>query len=355
MDKMRKNTKLWLVLFMIVGMVLGTVSAASAQKNPFPTTKQPSSGRFDISGFFKITASGGDLEQAIDINATISGGGSFSGQNMQMDMTMNIEAPQFGDEADPAPPSSITISMVLLDGRLYLKIPSLTGEEDQWVVTDAGTTDTSSLLGGMSGGVGGLTGLDPSYADAFTVTEEGKETLNGAPTTRYRVDIDYEKLLAAMGSTRGIALPTDTMSETTYVMHIWVGDNDQYLHKMHMLLDSSATISDSTLRSVFELTMAFRDFDQPITITAPPNAQELDLASQGISPSIISGGGVLGMPGAVATGVGMGMPSIGTGMAGMPRTGAPHAGFPLEAMLVVAFGLLCLVMGGLARRASIRT
>ena len=350
---MRKNTKLWLVLFMVVGMVLGSAGAASAQTNPFPTTKQPGSGRFDISGFYKIGASGGSLGEDFNINATISGGGSFSGQNAQLDMTLNLESSQSGGgEALPGGPSSITISMIVLDGRLYYKIPSTTGE-DKWYVTDAGAAGmegAGGLLGGLSGGAGGMAGLDPSYADAFTVTEEGKETLNGAPTTRYRIDVDYEKLLAAMGSTTGTALPSDTSSQTTYVIHMWVGDNDQYLHKMHMVLDSTTTLSDTTLTIVFDLTMAFRDFDQPITIAAPPNAEELDLSSQGT----IAGGGVLGMPGAVASGVTIGMPRIGTGMAGMPRTGAPSGGFPLEA-LVVAFALLCLTLGTLARRVSVRT
>lgn len=354
---MRKNTRLWLVLFMVMGMVLGSVGAASAQTNPLPATKQPGSGRFDISGFFKIGASDTNAGETFQLNATISGGGSFSGQNMQLDMTMDLESSGFGgDEALAGAPTSVTISMVLVDGRLYFKMPSTTGEE-QWYVTDAGPAGGGGLLGGMAGGMGGaggITGLDPSYADAFTVTEEGKETLNGAPTTRYRIDVDYEKLLAAMGSTTGVALPPDTSSETTYVMHMWVGDNDQYLHKMHMVLDSTSTISDTTLNMVYDLTMTFRDFDQPITITAPPNAEELDLSSQGLDPSVIAGG-VLGMPGTVATGMGMGMPTIGTGMAGMPRTGAPHAGLPFEAMLVVAFGLLCLVLGGVARLAHART
>ncbi|HEX8219666.1 MAG TPA: hypothetical protein VF914_10710 [Chloroflexia bacterium] len=351
---MRKNTRLWLVLFMVVGMVLGSVGAASAQTNPFPTTKQPGSGRFDISGFYKIGATSESLDEPFQINANISGGGSFSGQNMQLDMTMDLESSGFGGgEATPGAPSSVTISMVLVDGKVYVKT-GLPGGEDKWYVTDAGAESAGGLLGGMAGGVGGLAGLDPSYADAFTVTEEGKETLNGAPTTRYRIDVDYDKLMAALGSTTGAALPSDDSSKTTYVMHMWVGDNDQYLHKMHMVLDSTSTLSDTTLSIVYDLTMAFRDFDQPITITAPPNAEELDLSSQGLDPGAIAGG-LLGMPGTVATGVEMGMPRIGTGMAGMPRTGAPHAGFPFEAMLVVAFGLLCLVLGGVARRASVRT
>ena len=351
---MRKNTRLWLVLFMVLGMSLSLGGVASAQTNPFPATKQPSSGRFDISGSFKMTTSGGGLGQNLDANATITGGGAFSGQNMQLDMTMNMDAPQSpGSPAGTGAPTSITMSMILLDGKLYYKISGLT-EDDRWIVTDAGDMGAGGMMGGMGGGVAGMTGLDPRYADAFTVTQEGKETLNGAPTTRYRIDVDYEKLLAAMGSEMGTTLPEDTSSEMTYVMHIWIGDNDMYLHKMHMLLDSSTTVSDMTLRMVMDLTMAFRDFDQPVTITAPPNAEELDLSSLGINPGALPVGAVPGMPGAVAGGVGMGMPAIGTGMAGMPRTGSPSGTFPIEVLALAALGLLCLALGGVVRRIAPR-
>jgi hypothetical protein len=139
----------------------------------------------------------------------------------------------------------------------------------------------------------------------------------------------------------------------TYVMHIWIGDNDMYLHKMHMLMDSTTAISDMTMRFMFDFTFTFRDFDQPVTITAPPNAEELDLSSMGVNPGVLPVGAVPGMPGAVAGGVGMGMPSIGTGMAGMPRSGAPSSSLPFEFMAVAALGLLCLVVGGIARRASV--
>lgn len=351
---MRKNTRLWLVLFMVLGMVLSLAGVAGAQTNPFPTTKQPTSGRFDISGSYKISTSGGSAGQNFDANATISGGGAFSGQNMQMDMTINMDVPQgAGGQSGAGVPTSLTISMVLLDGKLYYKIPGLTGE-DKWIVTDAGATGAGGMMGGMSGGVAGMTGLDPRYADAFKVTQEGKETLNGAPTTRYRVDVDYQKLAAAMGSASGTSLPQDASTQMTYVMHIWVGDNDMYVHKLHMSMDSSTLISDMTLRFMFDLTFAFRDFDQPVTITAPPNAEPVDLSSLGLGSGVVPVGAVTGMPGTVATGVGMGMPGIGTGMAGMPRTGAPSGSFPPGALLIATLGLLCMVAGSVARRSSLR-
>ncbi|HEX8231513.1 MAG TPA: hypothetical protein VF826_19705 [Chloroflexia bacterium] len=349
---MRKNTRLWLVLFMVLGMALSLGGVASAQTDPFPATKQPASARFDISGSYKISASGGSLGENVDINATISGGGAFSGQNMQMDMTVNMDIPQSaGSPSGAGVPSSTTISMIIVDGKLYMKMPGISGE-DRWVVTDAG--EMGAPMGGMTGGVGGMTGLDPRYAEAFTVTEEGKETLNGAPTTRYRIDVDYEKLVAAMGSEMGATMPEDTSTQMTYVMHFWIGDNDMYLHKMHMLMDSTSTISDMTMRMTFDLTFAFRDFDQPITITAPPNAEELDLSSLGLNPNALPVGAVPGMPGTVAGGVGMGMPAIGTGMAGMPRTGVPSGTFPIEIVALAALGLLCLVLGGVARRIGVR-
>lgn len=342
-DKMRKRTRLWLVLFMVVGMALGSAGIASAQTNPFPTTKEPGSAQFDISGSYFSFLVGGSQTSGGMIDFRISGGGAVSGKNMQLDMTLTRIVPETaGDPPDPNDPNAVRISMILLDGKLYFKLPGFTGE-DNWIVTDAGELTTGSLTGSMTG----MGGFDPRYTNAFTVTQEGKETLNGAPTTKYRIDVDYEKLLSAMGSQLDTSVPPGSVSDIQYVMYMWVGDNDMYLHQMNMSLDGTLPIADATLNVNFDFTITFRDFDQPVTITAPPNAEELDLSSLGIDPSMIPGG-VLGMPGVVATG----MPGIGTGMAGMPRTGAPSGSFPFVPVAVAVLGLLCLALGGIARRIS---
>jgi hypothetical protein len=330
-----------MVVGMSMGMALGSLGVASAQTNPFPTTKEPGSAKFDISGFYHTTEVGGTQSSSSgDTALRINGGGAVSGKNMQLDMTIYRETPETaGDPIDPNDPNLMKISIILLDGKLYFKLPSLTGE-DRWVVTDASGLTPGSLTGSMMG----MAGPDPRYAGAFTVTQEGKETLNGAPTTMYRIDVDYAKLLSAMGAGPGTSLPPGSMSDVQYVMHVWVGDNDMYLHQMNMSLDGTFPIpgSDASLLLGFDFTMTFRDFDQPVTITAPPNAEELDLSSLGIDPNAVSVGGLLGMPG------------IGTSVTDMPRTGSPSGGFPFEAAIVVALGLLCLVLGGMARRASIR-
>ena len=340
---MRKRTRLWLALFMVVGMgmALGSVGVASAQTNPFPTTKEPSSAKFDISGSYDSLEIGGNRSSSSGFTVLrINGSGAVSGKNMQLDLTVHREVPETaGEPIDPNDPSLIRVSMVLLDGKLYFKLPGLTGE-DRWIVTDASGLTPGSLMGSPMG----MAGFDPRYAGAFTVTQEGKETLNGAPTTKYRIDVDYEKLLSAMGPALGASIPPGSVPEVRYVMYVWVGDNDMYLHQMNISLDATIPVPEfeSTLNVGFDFTITFRDFDQPVTITAPPNAEELDLSSLGIDPNAVSVGGLLGMPG------------IGTGTTGMPRTGSPSGSFPYEAAMVVALGLLCLVLGGIARRASVR-
>jgi hypothetical protein len=280
----------------------------------------------------------------------IAGNGAVSDNNMQLDMTITMEIPEnAGAPPDPNDPTAIKISMVLLDGKLYYKLPGLTGE-DQWVVTDASDLTTGDLTGGMTG----MSGLDPRYAGAFTVTQEGKESLNGSPTTKYRIDVDYEKLLSAINAGSGTPVAPGSMSDITYVMYLWVGDNDMYVHQMNTSLDGTVPVGDATLLVQFNFTMTFRDFDQPVTITAPANAQELDLSSLGINPGALPVGALPGMPGSVAAGLGMGMPAMGTGMAGMPRTGSPSGSLPIGGLTVIALGLLCLLLGGLARRASVR-
>lgn len=349
---MKKRARLWLVLLMVSGMALSFGGVARGQTNPFPSTKEPSSARFDISGLSSTLVEGDDVGgQSF---TRISGNGAISGKNMQLDMTMSMEAPETaGLPPDPSDPGLVRISIVLLDGKLYFKLPSLTGE-DKWVVTDAGGLTTGNLMGGM--------GFGPDYTGAFTVTEEGKETLNGVQTTRYRIDANPQSTVATFVSADG-TLQHDEKADTQIVVYMWVGDSDMYLHKIMTTVNNTSQIvplSDSapnrrTTTTSLEVTIAFREFDRPVTITSPPNAQELDLSSLGIDPGMLAGGGVLGMPGTVAAGVGLPVPRIGTGAVGMPRTGSPSSSFPSGVMAATAIGLLCLLLGGLARRAGARS
>lgn len=338
--------KVWLVLFMVVGMLLGMVGSAAAKvpSAPLPPTKTPGSARFDISGFLKSSGGGAD------VNAQFSGGGAISGQDVQEDVTISIDAPSTGG-AGAVGPFTSTTSIIVAKGKSYFKMSGLGSGDDKWYEVDTG-------LGGSTGGIGtsitSTTGLDPALSDAYTVTHVGKEAVNGAPTTKYRIDVDFQKLAAASGlsSTSG---GTTAADDFKYAIFVWVGDNDMYLHKMTLMANGTSTSGGTSIALALELTITFRDFDTPITITAPPNAEKLDISSLGGSStgSLFSGGSLMGMPSGVTAGVEMGMPKMGAGMAGMPKTGRGNGEqWPLAPL--AALSLLLLSTGAVARRVGVR-
>ena len=310
----RQKFSWMLSLLMILGMALAGVRSASAsQADPLPQIKNPSAAKFNITGSMTL---GGSTLPGLDEPLPISGKGAISGNNYEMDLTVKVP------QALSSGTQDLTTSQKLIDGKLYTKT-SIPGGEDKWYVSD---------LGAAGGGTGSLTGLGPGLEGYYTVKMEGKEAVDGAPTTKYRIDIDLEKLLADSGAS------TSGLEGSTYMMYLWVGDADMYIHKLNVVMDLKSSSDDTTIQIKIDLAMTFYDFDVPVTITAPANAEPLDL---GGNTTILGG-----MPSSVG-GVMGGMPGMTS--AGMPKSGAPHSDNTLLlALLALSTGLL--VSGVAVRR-----
>jgi hypothetical protein len=198
---------------------------------------------------------------------------------------------------------------------------------------------------------------NPQLEEALTVTAEGAEDVRGAATTRYRIDVDVAKMQAAMGQT-GASLQPATM-----VMYMWVGNADQYLHRLSMNMVIALPSEVQGLNLTLDMQIDFRDFDQPVTITAPSGAEPLNLPGLGTSPVMAPGtgmaGDLLGTPLGIFLNAGVSGPPVGMpptveevpAPVGMPRTGSGGDVLPLAllALASVAGGAL------LRRRAAVRT
>lgn len=310
-----------LVLLLGWGLALGLAGRAAAQTGGLPTTRQPSSVRFDLAG---TVGSGGQT-------ITLSGQGAVAAADppaakFQMDLSLAV----------PGTSGQTSFNVIGLDGKTYLRmnIPGSTNT-DQWYVMDMST------MGGTAGGMmPGMGAFDPQALttlakDAINVHALGKETINGTATTKYQADMDLQKFSSAMGSMvpQGAQLPAGGK----LTIYLWIGDKDQYLHQMRMMMALTVPTGTGTpTQSVtMDLIMTFHDFDAPLTIAAPKNAVPLDLS--GALP------GGMGMPIAMP-------PTVGGAAPGMPRTGAGDSA-AWGALLGLAG--LCLVAGGLLRRAPV--
>ena len=343
---MRTRIKAWgLALALALGLAVGIVQGAAARPlaaDPLPPYKEPTSARFDISG----SISSGDEQ------IQITGTGALSGKDLQEDVTVMA----------PGMTQTVTSSIIELGTKIYIKTSGTGSQEDNtWYVLDTNDlTGGQTTVPGMMGG--SLTGPDPQYAAAFTSQQIGKETITGAATTEYQVDVDLQKLLTLMGT------PPDpqtaaTLQNTTLRMYLWIGDADTYLHRLSLMAQSKIPVSDTESTGVaLALTITYRDIDTQITIVAPPDAVPLPVAGPGGAGSLFPGGLPTGMPGLLPgmPGTLPGMPGVlpgmpvtqpaptGTGaVPGMPRTGNP---LPINAWPVLLFSLGCLLTGGWLRR-----
>ncbi len=321
---MKAITKSTIVTLMVaLGLLLGLSHGyARTLNDKVPTYKDPSSAHFDISG--SVTAGGQSVP--------ITGSGAISGKNSQEDITVTIPS----TPGSTGPSGQQTLSVRLVDGKSYIKGEAFTGSPDKWYVIDS-SAPMSSL------GSTGLTGPGGLLDSSVTTTQIGKETINGAPTTGYRLDIDTSNLLGSLGTTgtTGTTGQTPTIKEAVYM---YVGDSDMYIHRLRVTLnvsDASNTTASTLSNLSVELTLTYKDFDTAITIEAPANAEVLDLGSSTAFPGMVSGSGILGMPG---------MPTISGGTAGMPRTGDPGTGVQIG---IIIAGCL-ITLGALIKKLTTR-
>src|SRR4051794_5154156 len=178
-ERVSMRVKTWAVaVALALGLVAGLgqgVAARPLAADTLPPYKEPTSARFDIAG----SISSGDYQ------IKIMGDGAISGQDYQEDISVT----------SPDITETVTSSVVQIGTKTYIKTSGTGAQDDNvWYVLDA-----NDLTGGQapapSTSPGSLTGPDPQYAAAFTTQQIGKETIEGAATTEYQIDVDLQKLL----------------------------------------------------------------------------------------------------------------------------------------------------------------
>jgi hypothetical protein len=146
----------------------------------------------------------------------------------------------------------------------------------QQLLTDS-PSDPSTVLGFMRG------------ADT-QVTTVGPDTVDGVPTTHYDVVLDLDK--AAAGQDAQVQQSTHSLEQElgthTLPAQVWL-DAQGRLRKISMNETlSTAAMSTPTATAgtkppgqiSFQFTATLSDFGVPVTVTAPPAAQTVDLTSK---------------------------------------------------------------------------
>jgi hypothetical protein len=101
------------------------------------------------------------------------------------------------------------------------------------------------------------------------VTKVGDETINGAATTHYRAHLDASKLPKVAALAHATYGPLD----------IWIGNDDQYVHRMRMAYTIKA--ANASAQSI-ALTVDFSDFGKSVSVSVPPASAAADGTGQAI-------------------------------------------------------------------------
>lgn len=158
-----------------------------------------------------------------------------------------------------------TIEARGIDGTFYLSVPLLEGRAT-WLSID--TTAFRTMAAPM---LDGLVEQDPrSVFDALsevssTVTEVGRDEVEGVATTRYRMTIDAARVAAAFvpGGMDGV--------EGSAELEVWI-DDEGYVRRLRSELDGPGGTGDPL---VVEVTVS--SYDEPVDVVAPPPEETVTL------------------------------------------------------------------------------
>jgi hypothetical protein len=207
--------------------------------------------------------------------------GEFDGDEGQM--TMNL-----GDLLGQAGlPGSGQIKMVITKAGdhpvMYMQMPQLTSMlpgNKAWIKLDLEQAMSQLGMGGSAGGMLGATGQSPADALAMlrkvaSVTEVGKETVDGAETTHYHATVDIAEALKNSGAPADVLGAMSAGVDTQVPVDVWIGADDGYVHKLHIVYSTAAGGQSFD----GELTMTLSDWGSDVSIDVPSDDETLD-ASQ---------------------------------------------------------------------------
>ncbi|MFP5331549.1 MAG: hypothetical protein ACLGHX_04185 [Acidimicrobiia bacterium] len=257
----------------------------AAIRAAFVRSSEVTTGRME--GLIEVTGLAGEASVTITMPFggafdTVSGNSSFF-----MDLSAIAEAGAMAGEEIPPEFADMFGEMEIrvVDGVEYVKFPFFTtflGAETPWIASPAD---------GASGLASEFTFFEPANpsdvlsqleeADA-TVTEIGRETVNGVETTHYQVVFDTAALLAdATPEERAEFEEQGIFPDGELPMEIWISD-DGLVIRYVMDIDSTALASpegDEFQRMV--LTFDLLDLNQPVDITAPDPSEVTDAEALG--------------------------------------------------------------------------
>ncbi len=177
-------------------------------------------------------------------------------------------------------PGVTSTEVIAIDGRTYVRDP----DRNQWIYTDEAMAGSGLGLSGNAA----VPDLSP-----FQFARVGPDMVGGAPATHWRANVDFAELSDQLGLDPEVAAQLEEVG-LAGTIDIWVGNNDSYLHRFAINLQSSIPDPQTgqPVNFTIAMSMTFSNFNAPVQITAPANA----------SPAPATGGAITTPSGRGGTG-----------------------------------------------------
>jgi len=209
-----------------------------------------------------VTASGVFDQSDADLTVDLSGlGGGSSGLNLSS-LLGSIELRYLQENGDPVLYANIPfLGSVLPAGKSWVRA-------DLEQLGQKAGFDLNQYLNQSSQNPGQI--LDMLRASG-SVQEVGSDSVDGVAATHYHATIDLQQAAAQ--------LPTEAQDLVNHLiaagapsqipLDVWIGNDDGLVHKL--------TLDEQLQQATVDLTLDISDYGTPVTVTAPPSDQVLDL------------------------------------------------------------------------------
>jgi hypothetical protein len=226
------------VLWVFSLLLSGNAGYASRLGLDRPPLRTPESSRFRLEGNLQAGFSA----------TTVRGQGAFA-QPDRFQLSLEV----MGER----------LEQVVIGETMYIRTPGQT----RWEIVDL--REAASAAGPM-GKFPFAPGHEQEALEALGgLTSVGDEQLAGVSTRHYRGELDLLELLGdVFGGARELG---EQISSFKVGLDFWVGNQDGYLHqlKLTLALEPASGLGPLAEALRADLTVAFFDFNRPISIVAP--------------------------------------------------------------------------------------
>lgn len=191
----------------------------------------------------------------------IAGTISAAGQELPVQGEGDIDAARGASHLTVGLPGT-ALETIVVDGRTYSRNVA-TGRWEYTEGTGANGVNAAQLAP-----------YDPATIRAAgrNFSRVGGETVGGVAATHWRADVDLARLLGLTGGLGLLGSGGDSA-----MMDLWIGDADGRLRRLLVTAQGTAnpavgTAGATPAPSRLTMTVTFSNFDQPVSIIAPPGA-----------------------------------------------------------------------------------